>query len=87
MDGVADHQPEEDHMSTSAGAPSGDFGRVDSSCDRCAAPARVLVLLTTCRDLVFCERHARQYEAALKPIAVLVERLPGAGHLDVGARP
>lgn len=50
--------------------------RTTHRCDACGAPARVVVVLVNSGDLVFCEHHAQQYEAALKPIAVLVERLP-----------
>lgn len=66
-------------MITSMVARSTDPGRVNSRCDSCAAPARVLVVLTSGHDLVFCEHHARQYKAALKPIAVLIEHLPDSG--------
>lgn len=72
------HRSEKAHMITSAVARPADFGRVNSRCDSCSAPARVLILLTGGNDLVFCEHHARQYKAALTPIAVLVEHLPGA---------
>lgn len=63
-------------MITSVEARTADIGRVNSVCDSCSAPARVLVILTSGHDLVFCEHHARRYKAALKPIAVLVEQLP-----------
>lgn len=54
------------------GQTAGPLGTTDR-CDRCADRARVLVVLTTGGELVFCEHHAWLRRAALEPIAARFE--------------
>jgi hypothetical protein len=46
--------------------------RTEERCDRCAARARVRVVLED-GELTFCEHHARRHRVALKRTAVRIE--------------
>lgn len=50
---------------------TGSFQATDR-CDRCAARARLRVVLAG-GELQFCNHHGRKHRAALEPVAVLVE--------------
>ena len=47
--------------------------RAEDRCDRCSAAARVLVLLHSGGELVFCHHHANKYRSGLGPIALMIE--------------
>ena len=61
-----DRRPE----SQKAGAPLAGTLTATDRCDRCGARAYVRVLLPSCRELLFCAHHNRQYASALTKIAV-----------------
>jgi hypothetical protein len=42
-------------------------------CDRCNAAAKVLAVLDTGGELLFCNHHARIHRSALEPIATWTE--------------
>ena len=50
-----------------------DLFRAEDRCDRCSAVARVLVMLNSGGELVFCRHHANANRAALEPIALIIE--------------
>jgi hypothetical protein len=45
-------------------------------CDRCAAEARVRVVLPNELDLLFCEHHARKHAPRLREIGALLSPEP-----------
>ncbi|OLF16321.1 DUF7455 domain-containing protein [Actinophytocola xanthii] len=60
-------------MTTAFATPNDLRSDTSERCDRCSAEAKVLALLNTGGELVFCRHHAREHRAALEPLALIIE--------------
>jgi hypothetical protein len=60
-------------MNTTTAPRPSQLVHVDDRCDRCSAAARVLVLLRSGGELVFCRHHANEFRDGLRSVAVIIE--------------